>query len=531
MNVLGLNLLLGMIFVTVYGVSRYLVTLEPGQNLTRTRTIVAMLCYWVALQALFVAIVALLVLVGEYVPSGWYQMFGGFQHLIEEGKREVPPELLAALLLTTGIQTAPKLNRLDDSIRRGFQRWGALSNQALAISTVLRKGAWEPSEQHQTMIAAELDASGFVERELIVAVPTVRVDAPADMWKRVLLLWTEVQRWQDASSQHHRFRALHKDKFDAMEKRYKDAQISAKYCFLLLKASADNAQLKAAVRACARRYAEEMESVLKEVADLVGGALVFAHPSILARQRELDRLGYRDMIPGKLNRNQIVKLFVILSVLLLVAFSAIEFILTGQLGSEAGGRFEDRLQLILLIVTNYCFAALMAVIAIKPQLGKNLLNEAPWFRYVTIAGFGTLALCVAASIVYNSRETLDLVNGVRIVVGGKYPWLLGPFCVSICLAHLLFIAHCANKCNSRWLEGLLLGGIGLVAAFFVWLWLNSIGGAPQGGLKAVLPVQTILAFAIGYLVPHWYRNGDVPKPTDSSGEGFGTRADLLHKGA
>jgi len=462
------------------------------------RSVFAGFGYICAAAGLFLSIYCLLIFTGD-IPEKYVEFLGEtFSELVKAGKEGVSPVLLAALLMTTGIESSKSLKQLDIRIRKQFHRWELMSGEGLRLSSILRSGSLSITNDQRQKLEHTVENCGFSNSDIdLTSGRDVR-----QTWTRLLLFKDTLDLWEYPQSSYNQYWIKNETRYKQIQQRYQEAKTTAKYCLVLLGTPANDNIFQEAVSQCARYHSCQLEVLLRQVSDFIANAILATETSFVGRQTALKRIGLISEFPKGMTIHKVVGLFIILIVAIFASFLVLDVMFYKNLV------VASRLSLISLIATNYCVAAIWATLAMSPYHSVGLPNDPPWARYVFAAGILTVLSSAILSVIYSAGQMgWDFDKAIIRLQQETYPWLLPPLTAAVTLSHLLYKAPQINRSNKYWIiEGLILGVFTSIAAIITVFFLEKTGNSSPPPAIRVAIVNFVIGALIGFKVPSWYRS-------------------------
>lgn len=435
--------------------------------------------------------------------------------------RQSPP-LLVALILTVLLPKIPILSSMDEWFRSRLQRMAAIPHEVRRLSAELRRAPFRVTTDCQEELTRAMVAKGFDPAD----VRFEEGSAPQHRWTKLSQLMRELDGW-DADAQFTSYVLTYPNEFTALRLRYEALVPKAAKCFGLLRELAGDPEPTkkgGAIYAYRDDVVHEMEALLKDVYEAVSHAVLLCQLTQRARVSQLIRLGFGldPEPPRRLTLNELLGLFTGLTVVY-----AFGFVLMRH-GSGAGSRVDPRLfVLAVMIAAIYCIAVWCAI-APKARwraARRSAAHGRPWGWYLLS---GLMAAGTGALISYLVRLAMyrgDVVSAWELYWQTS-PWAIMTFATAYGLAFLADDEPGDGRGGLltperlRWAEALALTIVMCIAA---WLVHELLLGTREAALARqatnpglpvldqVRPLRDIelltmvIGFAIGSLVPSWYR--------------------------
>jgi len=443
--------------------------------------------------------------------------------------RQSPP-LLVALILTVLLPKIPILSSMDEWFRTRLQRMAAIPHEVRRLSAELRRAPFRVSAERQQELTDAMVAKGLEA----VDIRFEEGSAPQHLWTKLSMLMHELDGW-DADAHFTSYVLTYPNEFTALRLRYEALVPKTARCFSLLRelaADPEPTKKGGAIYAYRDDVVHEIEALLKDVYEAVSHAVLLCRFTQRARVSQLIRLGFGldPEPPRRLTLNELLGLFTGLTVVY-----AFGFVLM-QHGGGGGPRIDPKLfVLALMIAAIYCVAVWCAI-APKARwrfARRSAANGRPWGWYLLsgllAAGSGALISFIVRLVTYRG----DVVTAWELYWQTS-PWAIMTFATAYALAFLADdepgdgFAGLLTPARLRWAEAIALTAVMCIAAWLVHeLLLGTREAAlalratdPDMPVQAVRPLRDIelltmvIGFAIGSLVPSWYRTtpSEAPRP-------------------
>ena len=443
--------------------------------------------------------------------------------------RQSPP-LLVALILTVLLPKIPILSSMDEWFRTRLQRMAAIPHEVRRLSAELRRAPFRVNAEREQVLTDAMVAKGLEA----VDIRFEEGSAPQHLWTKLSMLMHELDGW-DADAHFTSYVLTYPNEFTALRLRYEALVPKTARCFSLLReltADPEPTKKGGAIYAYRDDVVHEIEALLKDVYEAVSHAVLLCQFTQRARVSQLIRLGFGldPEPPRRLTINELLGLFTGLTIVY-----AFGFVLM-QHGGGGGTRIDPKLfVLALMIAAIYCVAVWCAI-APKARwrfARRSVANGRPWGWYLLsgllAAGSGALISYMVRLVTYRG----DVVTAWELYWQTS-PWAIMTFATAYALAFLADdepgdgFAGLLTPARLRWAEAIALTTVMCIAAWLVHELLLSTREAalalratdPDMPVQAVRPLRDIwlltvvIGFAIGSLVPSWYRTApsEAPRP-------------------
>jgi hypothetical protein len=531
-SALNLDYLIGGVFVIVYAASRFN---TPATNRSTTTW---MRYHCAATMYLGVGLL-LFGLLAAYQPLQAALRHAlpilGLDHDASDVAARLSPPLLAALFLTVLLPKIPYLSDLDGWIRQRLQHMAAIPFEARRVSAELRRARFNVPDTTRARLSEELLADDFRQEDLLFEESA----AVQHLWTKIAVL----MRHLESLEADHRFAAFmagYTAELASIRDTYTMLVPKARKCFRLTRElppdqDTERSRVPDAVREYRDEFAEQARDLLGTIYDFLGRGVLQSRHSYYARCELLQSLGFDVHITKPpLTLNQHVILFVLLHAVLILGFAVAELV-----AYENRGGFTDVFMRALRIAVLYNVAIVCAVY--RPQHLALARRDDRGFRPVAwYALIGALAVAVVLPVnvmikvlwnpaVWNSDLIKALVgfdgmaSGTPVTqvlqdvvadVAHKFPWLFMTFLTAAGTAYLADDrpGPRLTPTRLRWVEGGMLATVAALGAVVVWYWLAQTGGLPPHMHFAWHVIRAwLLGFAIGFLIPTWFRESRQPR--------------------
>ena len=444
----------------------------------------------------------------------------GIGDAIPPWARQSPP-LLVALILTVLLPKIPVLSSMDEWFRRHLQRMAAIPHEVRRLSAELRRTPFRVSAERRQELMDAMVAKGFEASDVLFEDGT----APQHFWTKLSMLMHELDGWE-ADERFTSYVLTYPNEFTALRLRYEALVPRATKCFSMLReltTDPEPTKKGGAVYAYRDDLVHEIEALLKDVYEAVSNAVLLCELTQRARVSQLIRLGFclDPEPPRRLTLNELLGLFTGMTAVYAIGFVTMQ-------RHHGGGRGLDvqSFVLALLIAAIYCVAVWCAI---APKVRWRFARRSPttgrpWGWYLLS---GLMAATTGTVIGYLSN--LITYHGDVVKAWELYwqtsPWAIMTFVTAYALAFLADdepmegYGGLLAASRLRWVEGVALTLVMVAAA---WLVHELLLGAHETALELraskpnmlVRPVRSlreiemltvIIGFAIGSLVPSWYR--------------------------
>jgi hypothetical protein len=514
--VLSLESLVGAAFVVFHAFDRFgkppaeaggrTVTCHSRATTTAAAYYTAVVLYCGVGLAVYVALMlypSLLDKLGQLAPD--------FAGLVPEALRQSPP-VVVALLLTVLLPKVPILGAVDEFFRARLQHMAAIPHEVRRLAAELRRAPFRPpDEAEQRELAAALVSKGFDAGDLRFNWGT----SPQALWTRLATLVRRLEAW-DADGHLQEYFLSCPGELATLRQRYEDLLPKARQCFSLsreLAAGVPDEPAATALAAYRDDLMNEVEALLTSLYDAIGRAVLLCDLTHNRRAQRLLGLGFDVTVKP-------IRHIPLNSLMLLFTAGSVLFTLMFLVAPHARPE-ETPVDLLLrsvMIAAIYCVALWCAITpksrwsAARRQPGSGR----PWAAYL-LSALAAAVAGVGVSFLTKLLSFGGLATAWERTREGT-PWAIMTFAVAYAVAVLADNEpddFGALRLAGRrpWLaEALAMVATLVPAALFVQhLLQHTMQPDRIRPLWLVLTTTVVVAFAIGALVPSWYR--DSPRTT------------------
>ena len=431
------------------------------------------------------------------------------------------PSLLVVLILTVLLPKIPLLSGMDEWFRRHLQRMAAIPHKVRRLSAELRRTPFRVNADRRKELMDVMVAKGFEASDILFEDGT----AAQHLWTKLSMLMHELDRWE-ADERFTSYVLTYPNEFTALRLRYGALLPRAARCFSMLReltTDPEPAKKGGAIYAYRDDLSHEIEALLKDVYEAVSHAILLCELTQRARVSQLIRLGFGldPELPRRLTLNELLALFTGMT-----AVYAIGFVTMQRFHGGGRGLDVQSFVLALLIAAIYCIAVWCAI---APKVRWRFARRTPtrgrpWGWYL-LSGLMAATTGAVVSYLFN----LITYHGDPVKAWELYwqtsPWAIMTFATAYTLAFLADdepregYGGLLTGSRLRWTEGVALTLVMVSAAWLVYeLLLGTHETALElRALKPDMPVRPvrplrdietltmIIGFAMGSLVPSWYR--------------------------
>ncbi|MDH5574699.1 MAG: hypothetical protein OEY80_04385 [Nitrospirota bacterium] len=436
--------------------------------------------------------------VGYYLLATMPQLLsftavGGTESISEDMKNLSPP-LLAALFMTLLLPRLPILSGMEKWFRSQLQEIADIPGEVRRLTAELRQAEYDMPLADQKRVRAILRQQGMGEQDVVVTPsPT-----PQYLWCKLSALISHLDEWE-RDKKFTGFLHSFADEWTRIREQYAGLANKARACFDLQRGTREkdqDPQARQAIQECQRYFVEHSEAVLRDLLVLISRGILHAHVTQTGRNKELKRLGYRNihrLLNPMITLNQMVYVFLMISVIFGIGLP-----LLGR-GHQSA---QMPLQVIIMVATLYS-ASIFCVLYTKSKwtwAQVDAYGQRPWMYYLLVGG---LAAVLGGIISLTFRVILfDWDMAIEKFLETR-PWLLLEFATAAGTAFHLDnnkIWSPAIRGQQRWIESVSQALVTMAAAVVV----HGLLTTPPP-LYRVLILTGVIGALIGGMIPQWYR--------------------------
>ncbi|HYB44052.1 MAG TPA: hypothetical protein VEL75_19890 [Candidatus Methylomirabilis sp.] len=424
--------------------------------------------------------------------------------LVPDALRQSPP-VVVALLLTALLPKVPVLAAVDEFFRTRLQHMAAIPQEVRRLAAELRRAPFQmPEGAEREELTAALAGEGFEPADLQFETGT----SPQALWTRLSALMRRLEAWE-AESQLEEYFLSCPGELAGLRERYEDLRPKVRQCLSLSRqiSTAGADERAAAVGSAFREdITNQIEALFKAAVDAVSRAVLLCDLTQHRRAQRLRGLGFEVQVEAlrHISLNSLMLLFTAGSVLFTMIF---------VVSPRPGEDFVGVLLRSVMIAAIYC-AALWCAVMPKgrwPAARRQPGSGRPWCAYL-LSG----VLAAAVGTVVNFATKLVYFGDVSLAWARcreNMPWTVMTFVVAYAVAALADdepedVAVLGAIGRRLWLvEALAMAAVMLPTGLLVQRLLHDTTPPERmASLTLVLTTTAVVAFAIGALVPSWYRS-------------------------
>lgn len=499
------------------GVVVWLYALDRFDTPERTRPTTTFLRYWLARVGYVFSMLALFLVLGGAFTDIDLDAVWTFLRIddVSDQAEQMPGPLFAALVLTSLLPHFPYLNRIDDAVKRWFQRMGnipfevrELSGRIAAAPLVLYPEAVE--RLRPTLSELQVD-----ERWLLAPPSSL-----THRWARTAALYASIRPWPQSPG-YARYVEEQKPRFESLRERV-DAMAGLDEKTLR---AADTDPRFLAGQPLRKRLPKDLDDLEQGLCDFIAGGVLQVELSPRQRHAALERLGF----PGIGRSRPVLSVHEVFLVSGLIFFGMLLITLIAR-RFVSPVPLAPNLRVLVMVPMIYAIAI---VLAIYP---KAVWTFADIRRvgYRPVAGYcasGALAAAAAFVVSLLFRYVFDHPGNLIEALGSpgrfrtvfavtieRWPWLLMVFFATVAIAWAADDYVDDPSKAPRWLRRAEAAGLALAFALLQWMiveLLIAIGAAPArmlDRLPTMVATSLLIGATIGWFVPHLYRAKVAPRP-------------------
>lgn len=436
---------------------------------------------------------------------------------VPESVTKLPAALVAALVLSVLLDKMPFFAPLDSWLRQKLQHIANIPYEARRLSRRLLRAPFTIETDVRAQIQEILLQNGFSSDDIQFE----RSESAQHTITKIVVLMDHLRRWE-GERKFSGFMSDSADEIQGLKLCCDQLTKKARRCFNhirdLPQYSSDlkSAQMGNDYRNDLRENAEEL---LSKIFDFISRGILQCGVAHSVRRRELAALGFEAEVAdyrGYLSFHQIVSLFAVTaSVLLFGGVIA---------SSQSGASFPAQLRIVIMVATIYCVAI---VCALHPKdhwtiARRGSQGERPAAFYAVVgllAALCGLAVSFIFKLIQFAPDFGRAVDDVKI----SHPWLLMSFSIAIVTAYLSDNRGTEFGRWQRLVEALIQAVSLVLAAYLTHCWLASTNYFeirhvdPARFLLNMTAFAALNGFALGFLVPTWYRKATRASSEENDG--------------
>lgn len=436
-----------------------------------------------------------------------------------EQLKNLPANVVVALLLSILIPKVPILSKADSKVRRFLQDLAAIPIEALRLSKEIHDIPYVVPRRLQNEVTERMKTIGFKEENIVFE----DGKSAEHLWTKITSVIYSLESWERDT----RFAVFAHERvgqFERLKDRHKRLTAMAINCFTLVRQTdgggPQDPMQQAVSRFCAN-FMAEADDLFQELCHYISQGVLKCKLTQGARCRELEDMGF---LPPKeepvraVSINQVLTLTGILLLLLLVNFVFV-----------SPGTWEGRevtLLMVTMIVSIYSIAVMCAVYPKESWAFFQKKREKPFpVASYLLSGIAAVLISIPISLFFKTliyskgdpKLTAAAIMAWKEFLSVSYPWMFMAFATAIFTAFLIDFEPPKTVPAKwhRWLEGAMQAGGTALASWFVHWWLVGVSQSQENVplLFRVLLVSAIVGFVLGFIVPTWYSRAQKAEQT------------------
>jgi hypothetical protein len=492
----------GAVIVVLYARDRFDKPDSVRFTTTRTR-------YWAARVGYILSMLLLFLMLGGTVADldlRWLWDFLQVQSVVKNSER-LPGPLLSALVLTSMLPHVEFLSRVDEAVKKWFQRIGNIPFEVRLLSAQLQAREFRPEPSVLDRVTPKL---------LEMGVDPTWLDEPADSvrrrWARTATLWALLDNWKSTRG-YSSYLTQQKDRYDDIQSRFETVSGLLEDARFWAADQPSDGHARSALRKTVRK---DVDLLHRSVCDFLSGGVLDREWNVSQRNSVLADLGFRDL-PGSNGGMTIHEVFLVTG-LIFLAMTLIALI---------SRRFIDpsplapNMRILVMVPIIYAVAIVVAIYpkAIWRFADIRLTGHRPVAAYAmsgAVAAAAAFMISMLFRFLFEGDGNLLLALSEQgrferaiAVTMERWPWQLMTMMTTFSIAWAA--DNYLTQDAPRWLR---IGEtLGLAACFLVFQWIaiELLAAFTTDGVKwfarapRLLLTSTAVGACIGYFVPHLYR--------------------------
>lgn len=499
------------------GVVVWLYALDRFDKPTPTRPTTTFLRYWMARVGYVFSMLALFLVLGGAFTDIDLDAVWTFLRVdsVSDEVEQMPGPLFAALVLTSLLPHFPYLNKLDEAVKRWFQRIGNIPFEARELSgriAATELVLYPDSLERLRPTLAELQVD---ERWLLAPKSSLTY-----RWARTAVLYASIRSWPQTAG-YSRYVEEQKPLFATLRERI-DAMAGLDEKTLR---AVDTDPRSLAGQPLRKRVPKDVDDLEQSLCDFIAGGVLQVELSPRQRHAALTRLGF----PGIGHSRQVLNVHEVFLVAGLIFFGMLLITLvTRRFFSPQP--LAPNLRVLIMVPMIYAIAIMLAIYpkAVWPFADIRRVGYRPVAGY---AASGALAAGAAFVVSLLFRYVFEYPGNLVEALGSpgrfrdvfavtieRWPWLLMVFFATVAIAWTAddYVDEPAKA--PKWLRAAEAAGLAIAFALLQWMiveLLIAVRAAPAAMLARVptmAATSLLIGATIGWFVPHLYRAKLTPPP-------------------
>ena len=490
---------IGGLIVLIYAYNRF----ESPSSMRPTTTFAR---YWVALCCYIGSMLMLFVLLGgAFSDSSGPLALLTYGGTIPEEAEKLAGPLYSALILTALLPHFPVLKNVDEWVKQEFQRIGNIPFEVRQLSARLQHEPLTVDLRRYSRLKEQLRDKG-----VDAAWSSQKPDTPRVLWGRIAALrlivgtWSQLDGYVRYLDEHREMLAEIDEEYSALELALKDTRMLAE-----LRKSSD------APASHVRQVKRDLAALNKDLCDFVAGGVLQCEWSQSDRTARLKEMGFVNVedLPRPLGANEIV----LVAALVLIIVNGMGVIYSFFADVESPNRPDLKEMFRISVMVSLIYAAAV-VIALYPKAVWRFADirrtmTRPLAPYA-VSGLLAVACAFLISVTFNYlfvsldkfNERDHFSNVIHDITSQQWPWFIMTMSITVAIAWVTDDWALDPGKEPRWLRW--AEAVALAVVFSaVQLYVGNMLGRAHDPVRLLL-TSAILGAAIGFFVPHRYRQGN-----------------------
>jgi hypothetical protein len=489
---------IGGLVVLIYAYNRFESPLSMRPTTTFVRYWVALCCYIGSMLMLFV------LLGGAFSDSSGPLALLTYGSTVPKGAEKLAGPLYSALILTALLPHFPVLKNIDEWVKQEFQRIGNIPFEVRQLSARLQQEQLSVDFRHYPRLREQLHDKG-----VDAAWSSQKPDTPRVLWGRIATLRLIVGTWSQLDG-YVRYLDEHREMLAAIDEQYDALELALKDTRMLTELGRKSPDAPAASHV--RQVRRDLAALNKDLCDFVAGGVLQCEWSRADRTGRLKEMGFVNVedLPRPLGANEIA--IVAGLVLLVVNGVAFTYSLYAELESQTGADLKATFKLSVMLSLIYAAAVVIALYpkAIWRFADIRRTTARPFAAYV-VSGLVAVACGFLISVTFRYLLVpLDEFNEpghfYNVIHKTEWPWFIMTMGITMAIACVTDDWALEPGKEPGWLRW--AEAVGLAAFFSALQWYVAYMLGRTDSLFRFLLTSAILGAAIGFFVPHRYREGN-----------------------
>lgn len=423
----------------------------------------------------------------------------------------LPGPLLSAMLLTSLLPHAPVLGKLDEAVKRWFQRVGNIPFEVRELSAHLRQSAYAPSAAQLALLRDALAARGVDPAWLHESPDTLR-----HRWARCVALHAQLQRWESTRG----YAGYVDDHRTALAELGQRLDTQAELLGPATLPELDRESGSALAATMRRKLAVELGVIDRALCDFASGGVLNRGWNESQRRDALGAIGFGAPPPaqGPLSSHDLV-------LVAGIVFLAMLFVPLATRRLFDPTPLPVNVRVLVMVPIIYAIAIVLAVYpksvwAFARRADGGARPVAAYAVSGLMAAGAAFVVSLLFRFAFESQGSVlqvlatpgSFVRAWRVTVE-RWPWLLMTFFATIAIAWAADDHPPGRGAAPRWLRWAEGAALAAVFALLQWMVLQLLAAALAPGQAAPLLASTgrmlvtamLIGAAIGGIVPQLCR--------------------------